>query len=176
MHHVPSRSWEEEDKMAPRPAASLFALAAVVLLAGASVVAQAPSAKTAPGVARTPDGKPDLQGFWDFRTLTPLERPTSLADKPFLTEEEAKTLQEQNANRRARAAAPSDPRTSPRTPGGGGVAVGGYNDFWFDGGVSVVGDRRTSLIVDPPDGRVPALKAGAPRQIGSLMEDLPLQP
>jgi hypothetical protein len=55
------------------------------------------------------------------------------------------------------------------------VAVGGYNDFWFDGGVSVVGDRRTSLIVDPPDGRVPSLASGAPRQIGSLMEDLPLQ-
>jgi hypothetical protein len=134
------------------------------------------ASKAAPPVPRTPDGKPDLQGFWDFRTLTPLERPTSLADKPFLTEEEARTLQDQNANRRARAAAASDPRTAPRTPGGGGQAVGGYNDFWFDGGVTVVGDRRTSLIVDPPDGRVPALKPGAARQAGSLMEDMTIQP
>jgi hypothetical protein len=54
--------------------------------------------------------------------------------------------------------------------------VGGYNDFWFDGGVNVVGDRRTSLIVEPEDGRVPAIKPGVPRQAGSLMEDLPEKP
>ena len=52
--------------------------------------------------------------------------------------------------------------------------MGGYNDFWFDGGVTVVGDRRTSLIVDPPDGRLPPLRTGAPHQIGSLTEDRPL--
>ena len=108
--------------------------------------------------------------------MTPLERPANLANKPFLTEEEAKTLQEQNADRRARAAAAADPRDSPRAPGGGGQAVGAYNDFWIDSGSSVVGDRRTSLIVDPPDGRVPATVPGVPRQAGSLMEDLAAAP
>lgn len=163
--------------MTARFPASLLALLAIGLLATAPVMAQAPATKpAATAVPRTPDGKPDLQGFWDFRSLTPLERPTSQANKAFLTEEEAKGLQQQNAERRARAAAPSDPRTAPRTPGGGGQAVGGYNDFWFDGGVNVVGDRRTSLIVEPEDGRVPSVKAGVPRQVGSLMEDLPLQP
>jgi hypothetical protein len=148
-----------------------------VLLPVVGVLAQTPARKpAASAVPRTPDGKPDLQGFWDFRSLTPLERPKAQADKAYLTEEEAKTLQQQNAERRARAAAPSDPRTAPRTPGGGGAAVGGYNDFWFDGGVTVVGDRRTSLIVSPEDGRVPAVKDGVPRQNGSLMEDLAIQP
>jgi len=51
-------------------------------------------------VLRGPDGKPDLQGFWDFRSLTPLERPVSQADKPFLTDAEAAAIQRQNADRR----------------------------------------------------------------------------
>jgi hypothetical protein len=154
---------------------TLFAMLALVLLP-ASVMTQAPATKQAAAIPRTPDGKADLQGFWDFRTLTPLERPASQANKAFLTEDEAKALQQQNNDRRARAAAASDPRTAPRAPGGGSQAVGAYNDFWIDGGVTVVGDRRTSLIVDPEDGRLPAVQPGAPRQTGSLMEDLQLQP
>jgi hypothetical protein len=156
--------------MSRLPASLLTVL--IVVLSPAPATTQAPWPAQRASVPRTPQGKPDLQGFWDFRTLTPLERPARLADKPFLTDEEAKTLQEQNADRRARAAAASDPRTTPRTPGGGGQAVGGYNDFWFDGGATVVGDRRTSLIVDPEDGRVPPTRPDVPRQFGSLMEDL----
>ena len=155
--------------------ASTFAVLALTLLAPPPVPAQSTKPAT-PVVPRTPDGKPDLQGFWDFRTLTPLERPASQAGKAFLTEEEAQALQQQNSDRRTRAAAAGDPRTAPRTPGGGGVAVGGYNDFWMDGGTSVVADRRTSLLVDQEDGRLPQLKPGIPRQVGSLVEDLPLQP
>jgi hypothetical protein len=159
-----------------RLAASLI-LGIAVLLLSASAQAQAPSAK--PGsaaVPRTPDGKPDLQGFWDFRTLTPLERPASQADKAFLTEQEANSVQQQNADRRARAGAPIEPPASARKPGGGAAAVGAYNDFWIDSGSTVVGDRRTSLIVDPPDGRVPATVSGVPRQSGSLMEDMNAAP
>lgn len=131
-------------------------------------------AKGGATVGRLADGKPDLQGFWDFRTLTPLERPQSLGNKAVLTEEEARALQQQSAERRARAAAPSDPKAGPRAPGGGGQAVGGYNDFWIDAGENVVGDRRTSLIIDPPDGRIPARNPAAPYQVGSLIEDLSL--
>jgi hypothetical protein len=158
-----------------RRRASVVAVLALTLMAAQSIVI-AQSARRAASVPRTPDGKPDLQGFWDFRTLTPLERPASQAGKAFLTEEEARALQDQNSERRSRASSASDPRTAPRTPGGGGVAVGGYNDFWMDGGVSVVGDRRTSLIIDPEDGRLPALKPGVARQVGSLVEDLALAP
>ena len=159
----------------PRIIAALFALVVVVLLP-VHTQAQAPASKPASGVPRTPDGKPDLQGFWDFRTITPLERPASLANKAFLTDEEARALEQQNADRRARASASSEPRTGARPPGGGGQAVGAYNDFWIDGGATVVGDRRTSLIIDPPDGRVPAAVPGASRQAGSLAEDLAATP
>ena len=146
-----------------------------VLFAGllsTSLLAQAPASK----VPRTPDGKPDLQGFWDFRTLTPLERPGNLKDKAVLTEDEAKTLQQQNAERRDRAAASSEVRSTARAAGGGAQAVGAYNDFWIDSGSTVVGDRRTSLITDPPDGRVPAVVPGVARQSGSLMEDMAATP
>src|SRR5436190_22793435 len=99
--------------MTRRLLASLAALAIVLL--SATAMAQTASAKNAAStVARTPDGKPDLQGFWDFRTLTPLERPTTQANKPFLTEQEAGAVQTQNAERRTRAAAPSDAQSNPR--------------------------------------------------------------
>jgi hypothetical protein len=156
--------------MSRRSAVSFAALS--VVLFSTSMLAQAPPSK----VPRTPDGKPDLQGFWDFRTLTPLERPAALKDKAVLTEAEAKTLQQQNADRRDRAAASSEVRSSARAAGGGAQAVGAYNDFWIDSGSTVVGDRRTSLIADPPDGRVPAAVAGVARQSGSLMEDLAATP
>jgi hypothetical protein len=160
--------------MSTRPAALLFGVT-VLALVPAPVAAQATSAKPAAAVPRTPDGKPDLQGFWDFRTLTPLERPRSAGDKTVLTEEEARALQTQNADRRSRAAASAEVRSAPREAGGGARAVGGYNDFWLDFGDSVVKDRRTSLIVDPPDGRLPDRQAGVAYQAGSLQEDLPPQ-
>jgi hypothetical protein len=111
-------------------------IAAAVALAAIPVAAQGP--------ARTPDGQPDIQGMWINATITPFERPRALADKPFLTEQEAAALEKQAAERRAKAdeaPAPGD--------------VGSYNDVWFDPGTKVVGTRRTSLVIDPPDGRVP---------------------
>ena len=108
-------------------------------------------AKPKAGTAqRTSWGKPDLQGVWDFATITPLERPKELAGKEVLTAEEAadfekRTLQQRNPDRR---------------DGGAAADVGrAYNQFWWDYGTKVVGTRRTSLIVDPPDGRVPPLSA-----------------
>jgi len=96
----------------------------------------------------TPWGEPDLQGIWDFATITPLERPKELAGKEVLTAEEAaefeqRTLQQRNPDRR---------------DGGAQADVGrAYNQFWWDYGTKVVGTKRTSLIVDPPDGRIPPL-------------------
>ena len=156
--------------MSSRSAALLLIVTAGVLWPAAAMAQTA--AKSAP---RTPDGKPDLQGFWDFRTLTPLERPANARDKAVLTEEEARALQAQTAERRSRAAAATDVRDAPREAGGGARAVGGYNDFWLDFGDSVVQDRRTSLLVDPADGRLPARQANVFYQAGSLQEDLPAQ-
>ena len=101
--------------------------------------------ETAPAVSTqfwTPWGDPSLQGLWTNATITPLERPPALADKPFLTEEEAAAL-EQRAE---------EDLFVERTPRPGDV--GTYNRVWGDRGTRVAGGR-TSLIVDPPDGRIP---------------------
>ena len=95
-------------------------------------------------VPRTTDGQPDLQGIWTNATLTPLERPRHLQDRQFLTEAEAASLEEQAAQRRATA----DENLAPGD-------IGSYNQFWFDSGTTILPTRQTSLVVDPPDGRVP---------------------
>jgi hypothetical protein len=101
---------------------------------------------------RTADGQPDLEGIWTNATLTPLERPRELGDKAFFTEQEAAAYE-----KRLLVEGDRD-----RRDGGAQVDVGrAYNEAWFDRGTKVVVSRRTSLIVDPPDGRVPALKPEA---------------
>jgi hypothetical protein len=108
-------------------------------------------------VAQPPvDGHPDLQGTWSFSTLTALERPAEFAGKEFLTEAEARAFAKQTIERSNR----DNRDTSNRDADVGGA----YNEFWWDRGTTVAmvrGKYRTSLIVDPPDGRVPALTAQA---------------
>ena len=103
----------------------------------------APLPATGQALPQTPWGDPDLQGIWTGSTLTPLERPRDLAGKEFLSEEEAAAL-EQRADRN---------RFVERLPRDGDP--GTYNQVWFDPGTRIVPDRRTGLIVDPPDGRIP---------------------
>jgi hypothetical protein len=101
---------------------------------------------------RTPDGQPDLQGVWDYRTITPLERPKELGTKAFFTEEEAAKYEKTENQRQNRDLI--DPETGGLQYPPGGVVP--YNEFWYDRGNKVAGTKRTSLIVDPPDGRLPA--------------------
>lgn len=118
-------------------------------------------------LTRTADGHPDLQGTYDLGTLTPMERRPG---QPLvLTDEEAKTLEAQVAQRNQRADAPiaadraAPPKGGDGTPGPYGN-VGGYNNFWLDPGsqfTSIDGRKRSSLIIDPPDGRVPPLTEAA---------------
>jgi hypothetical protein len=91
---------------------------------------------------RLPDGQPDLQGVWTNATITPFERPPELADKAFFTAEEAQAYEQRIVGARTDA---------PPQPGD----VGNYNQVWFDQGTRIVKTLRTSLVVDPPDGRVP---------------------
>ena len=106
---------------------------------------------------RTSNGRPDLEGVWDFRTLTPLVRPEDKADQAVLSEEEAAEIESNAAARTAQRDQPSDPdREAP--PQGGDL--GAYNSFWLDSGARVSSDRRTSLIIDPPNGRLPPTQPG----------------
>lgn len=123
-------------------------------------------------IPRTFDGRPDLQGVWDFRTVTPLERPEELLDRAFLTEEEAAEIEAHAHTVRVRGLAPSEVRTEP-LPVGTASGVGAYNEFWFDRGTNVAGNQ-SSLIVDPPNGQLPSLtiRGETLHQVGSSIEDL----
>ena len=101
---------------------------------------------------RTKDGRPDLQGVWDFRTITPLERAKELGTKAYFTAEEAAKYEREENRRQNRDLI--DPKQGGSQYPAGGVVP--YNEFWYDRGNKVAGARRTSLIVDPPDGRFPA--------------------
>ena len=116
------------------------------------------------GIAQenTPWGDPDLQGVWSNATITRLERPAELEGKEFFTEAEAAEyeldyLRRNNMDRRT-GAAEADIRRA-------------YNDFWWDRGTRVVQTLRTSLIIDPSDGRIPPLRAEAQRMADERAEE-----
>jgi hypothetical protein len=118
-------------------------------------------------VPRTANNQPDLQGIWTNGTITPLERPGEFAEKAFLTPQEAaayeKQLRERNHGDRRDANPEAD------------LAVG-YNDFWWDRGTKVVSTLRTSIIVDPPDGRIPSLTEDAQKRAAARAEARRLHP
>ena len=129
---------------------------ASLALAGPTTAAQVlerTASEKGAGPPRTPDGRPDLQGVWDFATLTPMERPKEFGDKAVLTEQEAaeyarQRLEANNKDRRGTGAAD---------------VAGAYNDFWWDYGSSAT--RQTSLVVDPKDGQIPAVTREAQERL-----------
>src|SRR5437868_6947699 len=158
-----NRASEQEVHMSHRfltSASGLTVVIAVALLGPAPAAAQSASSASKPTVAaeawtlpRTPDGRPDLQGVWDYRTITPLERPKELGTKEFFTDLEAANFEKDENRRQNRDLI--DPKQGGLNYPAGGVVP--YNEFWYDRGNRVVKTKRTSLIIDPPDGRFPPL-------------------
>src|ERR1700758_4320854 len=129
---------------------------ATVIIVPAAVQAQTALLKPAAAkvektgaIPHTPDGKPDLMGVWSFQTLTPLERPAAFAGKAYLTDEEAKAyaqklVAERDKDSREGAGTESD-------------VARAYPEVWWDYGRTVT--NQTSLVIDPADGKLPALTA-----------------
>ena len=122
----------------------------LLLLTGAFLTVASAADKGGFKAPRTPWGDPDIQGIWDFRTITPLERPKQLADKGVLSAEEAEEFQAETLAVRNK-----DRRTKDGLSSQADVA-NAYNQFWWDYGSELTEDKRTSLIVSPADGRIPA--------------------
>jgi hypothetical protein len=156
--------------------ASFSSVGALVMLA-APLPGQTPdtskptAAKSAPATKskawttpRTPDGHPDLQGVWTNVTLTPMERPAQFRDKPTISDADASAYEKKDLQ-----VNDIDDPNAPLLARAGSAGTGGYNNLFIDRGselARVDGVKRTSLIVDPPDGRTPAMLPRAPRTQG----------
>src|SRR5262249_8046758 len=166
MDHEPSTICHQPSAMTRIPRVMRASLAVgIVLLALAPVAAQSQK------IPRTADGHPDLQGTYDIASMTPLERD---AGRPLvMTKEEAARLERVRADRVQRLSLPSDGNRSAPPAGGDGSQgaagnVGGYNNFWVDNGTeyyTIDGQKRLSVIVDPPDGRIPKMLPQAQQRL-----------
>ena len=127
---------------------------AIAMAAVAPIPVGAQSAESE--VMRTPDGQPDISGIFTFRTLTPLQRPAALEGQERLGAEEAAQFEASERIRLNRDL--FDPETGAPNAGYQSRAEGGvlsYNEFWYERGIELTADKRTSLVVDPPNGRIP---------------------
>jgi hypothetical protein len=144
--------------MRGRTVTAAAGLATIIAFSSAMVAGQAPTpsaARPTGTIPRMADGHPDLHGVWSYATLTPLERPDALSGKQEFTDEEAAAFQAQqrvsrNQDRRDGAGTNADVSRA-------------YNDFWWDYGRNVSGNQ-TSLVVNPPDGKIPALTPEASKR------------
>src|SRR5262245_52185404 len=158
--------------MKKRLLASAFVIAIVIAIVSfVSTPISAQGVKSAPWIApRTADGHPDMQGTWNYATLTPMERPRELAGKAFYSEAEVAAFEKQALQGRN---VDLNRETKPTARGvvNGTVETedlaSAYNEFWWDRGTKVVATRRTSLVIDPPDGRIPALTPAAQKRLAA---------
>ena len=133
----------------------LLSLATLIL----PVAVWAADMAAAGDIPHTAWGTPDMQGNWDFRSITPFERPEYFKDKEFLTAAEVAEYEKAVADGRAKRAANTD-----FEQGQGDVDVG-YNAFFLDLGEKMTGTMRSSLVIEPADGRLPALSESSKQRV-----------
>ena len=142
--------------------------------------ADAPAATPKWRAPRTADGHPDLQGTWTNATITPFERPEKYGERLVLSAQEADELEHAEAQFNATADAPTDPQTKvedlPTSCGRGFSGANcGYNNFWVDPGtklINVNGQRRSSMLVEPANGRMPPLTEAGKQRFAQRMAAL----
>jgi hypothetical protein len=136
--------------MTHRRLSSFLLPAALALVSAAPVCAQ---------TGRTSDGQPDLEGIWDAASMTPLERPVELGNKEFYTPEEMAAYEKKRAHELDR----------DRRDGSPDADLGrSYNEGWYDTGAHLGSDRRTSRLIDPPNGRFPAMLPAAAKKYAEM--------
>jgi hypothetical protein len=145
-----------------------IAIVSALALAAAGAMAQAPAKVWIP--ARTADGQPDLQGTWTNATLTPFQRPSELGGKEFFTEQEQAAFEKRRLQQNDVESVDDGKR------GPADLARRAYNGAWFDRGSHGVNTRRTSLVVDPPDGRVPALTPEGKKKVDEARANFAAHP
>jgi hypothetical protein len=153
-------------------AISVASLAPVLFAGQAPATAAKTTVATNTGTPlRTPWGEPDLQGIWSNPVVTPLERPAEFGARQFLTDAEAAKLQQQLLERNKRPG--RDSRTVAGLPGVGTEkdVARAYNEHWFGDKPTKIG-KRTSAIIDPPDGRIPPLTSEAQKRIAAKRDYL----
>jgi len=121
---------------------------------------------------RTEWDQPDLQGIWNFNSNTPMQRPDRFGTQEFLTPEEAEQDRLRQEERRIAAdAREAELVVNPVAPPAGASSTGGYNNFWYE--TASIGENvRTSLIVYPRNGRLPARVEGSAEHIANLGPDV----
>jgi hypothetical protein len=142
---------------------------AVMLLPAVQAQSRRGTAKAANSIPQTKDGHPDLSGIWTNATVTPMERPSQFAGKPALTDAEAAVFEQAQAQDLKDEDGKSD---GPLIRAAGSSGTGGYNALFIDRGnqmARVDGVKRSSLIIDPPDGKLPQLTAEARARFGKMM-------
>src|SRR5262245_60026524 len=168
----------------PRPSAAiqvwtLIGIVCLSLAASGQTTQRSSSSSRAYSVPRTPLGQPDLEGVWENNNATPLQRPAAWADKSVLTDAEAARVRQAGQRLEESGDAPFgdelilDTLQGRETSASHDTDTGNYNAFWLPGREF---DNRTSLIVDPPNGRIPAETPEAQRRRAAAAEQRRLHP